>query len=240
MKQVGIIILSAMFALTTNAQSKAKPKTTARKTATAKPTAVVLKTLADSASYAIGQNIAQSLSSDLENIKKDIFIKAIQSVFKGEALRFSEEEVRSVITQFTSQEEKQKAQQTINEGQTFLNKNKNNPKITTTASGLQYEVLQAGTGVKPTVADTVVCNYIGRLTDSTEFDNSYERGEPLTIPLGGVIQGWIEGLQLMPVGSKYRFYIPNELGYGMRPAGTIPAGSVLIFDIELLDVKKRN
>jgi len=99
-------------------------------------------------------------------------------------------------------------------------------------------VLKAGAGAKPGLSDTVVCNYIGMLLDSTEFDNSYSRGEPLTIPVSGVIKGWTEGLQLMTVGSKYRFFIPQQLGYGLRGVPpTIPGGSLLIFEVELLEIK---
>ncbi|MEQ1678950.1 MAG: FKBP-type peptidyl-prolyl cis-trans isomerase, partial [Chitinophagaceae bacterium] len=107
------------------------------------------------------------------------------------------------------------------------------------ASGLQYEVITEGTGIKPTMADTFVCHYRGTLLNGTEFDASYNRGQPLTMALTDVVNGWKEGLQLMPVGSKFKLYIPHTLGYGASDYGPIPGGSVLVFDMELLDVKKK-
>ncbi|MEO5910790.1 MAG: FKBP-type peptidyl-prolyl cis-trans isomerase, partial [Pelobium sp.] len=122
-------------------------------------------------------------------------------------------------------------------GKKFLEDNKKNPKVTVTPSGLQYEVLTLGTGVKPKATDTVTVHYKGTLLDGKEFDSSYSRNEPLTLPLNSVIPGWTEGVQLMPAGSKYRFYIPYQLAYGERGAGQdIPPFSTLIFDIELLKV----
>ena len=120
----------------------------------------------------------------------------------------------------------------------FLKTHKDKPGVKTTASGLQYEVLTEGTGPKPTAADTVAVHYEGKLLDGTIFDSSYQRGQPAVFPLGGVIPGWTEGVQLMHTGSKYRFTIPAELGYGARGAGgVIPPNAVLQFDIELLGVQ---
>ncbi|WP_346238916.1 FKBP-type peptidyl-prolyl cis-trans isomerase [Niabella insulamsoli] len=239
MKKTAILILSSAIAMGATAQTSAKAKSPS---ATSKPAAAAsfeLKTLADSASYAIGQNIAKSISQDLKSLNKEAFLDAIKTVFDGKTSKFTDEESRMILTQFSQIEEENRSKDVLEAGRAFLEKNKSNPNIKTTASGLQYEVLQQGDGVKPTAADTVVCHYKGMLTDSTEFDNSYDRGEPLTIAVdGGVIQGWTEGLQLMPAGSKYRFFIPQDLGYGLRGAGSIPPGSTLIFDIELLEVKK--
>ena len=122
-------------------------------------------------------------------------------------------------------------------GEQFLAENALKDGVKVTASGLQYEVLRMGKGPKPTAESTVKVDYEGRLIDGTVFDSSYERGEPIEFPLDGVIKGWTEGLQLMPVGSKFRFYIPQELGYGARSAGSIPAYSALIFDVELHAIK---
>ncbi|HLG41431.1 MAG TPA: FKBP-type peptidyl-prolyl cis-trans isomerase, partial [Chitinophagaceae bacterium] len=129
----------------------------------------------------------------------------------------------------------------IDAGNAFLENNKKRPGVKVTASGLQYEVITEGTGIKPAKADTFVCHYRGTLIDGTEFDASYNRGQPLIYPVTAVIPGWTEGLQLMPAGSKYKFYIPYKLGYGVfgsPPA--IPGGAALIFEVELLDVKKSN
>lgn len=123
---------------------------------------------------------------------------------------------------------------------TYLNAHKDKPGVHTTASGLQYEVLTQGTGPKPTAADTVTVHYVGQLTDGTVFDSSVARGQPASFPLRQVIPGWTEGVALMPTGSKYRFTIPPELGYGASGAGgVIPPNAVLVFDIELLSIQGR-
>lgn len=126
----------------------------------------------------------------------------------------------------------------IEAGQKFLAQNKTKAGVKTTASGLQYEVITEGTGPKPTATETVEVNYMGTLLDGTEFDNSYKRGQPISFPLNRVIAGWTEGLQLMPVGSKFKFYIPYNLGYGLNGNGAIPGGSTLVFEVELLSIKK--
>ena len=130
-----------------------------------------------------------------------------------------------------------KSKPTIEAGENFLASNKKKPGVTTTASGLQYEVLTQGTGPKPTLQDTVVCNYKGTFLNGTEFDNSYSRGTPAEFLLTRVIKGWTEVLQLMPVGSKYKVYVPYQLGYGGGDYQGIPGGSLLIFEIELLGIK---
>jgi FKBP-type peptidyl-prolyl cis-trans isomerase FklB len=242
MKRLSIISLSLVFTMNAFAQTKAKPKTiTPVKKTVVTPNVnagASLKTLADSASYAIGQNLAQSISKDLKNLNKEAFLNAIKNVFDGKDPKFSEDQLRAILTQFSQQEQENEYRATIDTGRAFLEKNKANPAVKTTASGLQYEVIKEGTGDKPGADDTVICHYKGTLTDETQFDNSYERGEPLTIPVSSVIPGWTEGLQLMTKGSKYKFYIPHELGYGLRGAGDIPPGSALIFEVELLDIKK--
>jgi len=124
-------------------------------------------------------------------------------------------------------------------GEQFLAENKSKPGVVTLPSGLQYIILKEGTGAKPTAADKVKTHYHGTLIDGTVFDSSVERGEPISFPVGGVIKGWTEALQLMPVGSKWKLFIPSELAYGDRQAGPkIGPGSALIFDVELLDIEK--
>jgi FKBP-type peptidyl-prolyl cis-trans isomerase len=125
------------------------------------------------------------------------------------------------------------------EGELFLAQNKKRPEVKTTESGLQYEVLVQGNGEQPTAADTVTCHYRGTFLDGKGFDNSYDRGQPISFPLTGVIRGWTEGLQLMNTGSKYRFYIPYTLGYGEFDYMSIPGGSMLIFEVELIDIKRK-
>ena len=127
----------------------------------------------------------------------------------------------------------------ISEGEAFLAENGKRPEVTTTASGLQYEVIEMGDGAKPTASSTVKVHYRGTLLDGTVFDSSYDRGEPISFPLNGVIRGWTEGLQLMPVGSKFKFYIPYDLAYGERGAGqVIGPYETLIFEVELLNIEK--
>ena len=123
-------------------------------------------------------------------------------------------------------------------GEEFLAANKTKDGVVTLPSGLQYKILTAGTGPKPTLSDSVVCNYKGTLLDNTEFDSSYKRGQPATFPVGGVIKGWTEALQLMPVGSKWQLFIPPDLAYGPRGSGpTIGPSSTLIFEVELISIK---
>jgi FKBP-type peptidyl-prolyl cis-trans isomerase FklB len=122
-------------------------------------------------------------------------------------------------------------------GAKFLEENKKRPGVVTLPSGLQYEIITKGTGPIPKSTDTVKANYAGTLIDGTEFDNSFKRGAPITIPVTGVIRGWVEALEMMPVGSKWKLFIPSDLGYGDRGAGgAIPGGAALIFDIELLEI----
>ena len=127
------------------------------------------------------------------------------------------------------------------EGKKFLADNKKRPGVIELPSGLQYEIIKQGTGEKPKVGDTVRAHYAGSLINGQEFDNSYKRGQPIEIPVTGVIQGWVQALQLMPVGSKWKLFIPSDLGYGDRGAGgAIPGGATLIFEIELLDIVNRH
>lgn len=243
MKYVLTIGLLAAGSASLFAQAKPKPKPAAvKKPATTSVSAATpaLKTLADSASYAIGVNIAQSIKKDIGDLNTAVMMDAMKATFGGKKPALSDETLMSVMMAYSEKAKEAQSQATVNAGHEFLEKNKTQPGVKTTASGLQYIVLTEGTGIKPGAEDTAICHYRGSLLDSTEFDNSYDRGEPLTIPVSGVIRGWTEGLQLMSKGSKYRFFIPHELGYGLRGAPpTIPGGSVLIFEVELVDVKKR-
>ena len=231
--------LALVFTNHIKAQTKPKPAKSAIKPSTAVSNKPLLKTHADSASYALGMNIAQSLNTDIGNLNTKLIAQGLQDVFNKKTPLFDGEAIYSILTSYSEKTKEEKAQLVVKEGEAFLQKNKTKPAIITTPSGLQYEVIKEGTGLSPAAYDTVTVHYRGSLLDGTEFDASYDRQEPLTIKLGNVIPGWTEGLQLMKVGSKYKFYIPHQLGYGLHGAPpTIPAGSVLIFEVELLDFKK--
>lgn len=204
---------------------------------------VTLNTTADSTAYAIGVLIGDQQKQNLENtpgseeLNKDILLAAFEKQVKGEETMISSEDARQVIQTYFSKMEKVEAEKNLTEGQEFLAKNKDKEGVTTTESGLQYEVLVEGNGPKPTIDQKVKCHYTGTLLDGTVFDSSVERGEPATFPLNGVIKGWTEALQLMPVGSKWKLYIPSELAYGSNGArGAIGPNATLIFEVELLEI----
>lgn len=222
--------------VTVTAQQKAAP---AKKPAP-KPAAPVnpLKTLSDSASYAIGLSVANFYKQQgVANINPAVISRAINDAMGGKKLLLSDHDANSVMMKYMNQASESKALPNIKQGQQFLATNKTKAGVKTTASGLQYEVIKAGSGPKPAASDTIIAHYAGTLLDGSEFDNSYKRGTPLTIQVSSVIPGWTEALQLMPVGSKYKLYIPHELAYGTNDMGQIPAGSVLVFEVELLEIK---
>jgi FKBP-type peptidyl-prolyl cis-trans isomerase FklB len=177
-------------------------------------------------------------SSGLQSVNYDLFVKGLKDGFAGGTTSLTTEQADAAIQQLFDKVTKDKYKGNITEGKTFLDKNKTAAGVVSTASGLQYLVLSPGTGIKPTEADTVSVHYKGTLISGKQFDSSYDRGEPLELPVTGVIPGWTEGLLLMPAGSKYRFFIPYQLAYGERGAGEdIPPYSTLVFDVELLKVK---
>jgi FKBP-type peptidyl-prolyl cis-trans isomerase len=236
--KIRIITLSlAALTLTVNAQSKKKKEKVKEAEVVVVETPMVMNEL-DSASYSFGLKIASGLKSDgVKTLNYDLLSKAMADVFADQKLLISDEEAGPAINTFLKKISESKYSGAKEEAAKFLEENKKNPKITTTASGLQYEVITLGTGPKPLVTDEVTVHYQGSLANGTEFDSSYKRGEPLKLPLNGVIKGWTEGLQLMPVGSKFRLYVPYDLGYGDRGAGdTIPPFSTLLFDIELIKI----
>ena len=207
---------------------------------------VELKNFDDSLSYAIGMRLHDIYISDgLSKETDSLLVKAAFNDMVGGTAILTEEQEEQVIMQFfTKKQEEQQMEQakqfeeTKNAGEKFLAENAKRPEVKTTESGLQYEVITEGKGNKPAATDVVKVHYKGTLIDGTVFDSSYDRGEPAEFPLNGVIKGWTEGLQLMSVGSKYKLYIPYQLGYGERGAGgTIQPYSALIFDVELLEIK---
>jgi FKBP-type peptidyl-prolyl cis-trans isomerase len=247
---VGILLLGTTVAQQTPATTP-KPATTAKPhTATAAKSTqpLSLTTQKDKVSYAIGMNLGQSMKKDSLDIDPAILARGLKDALTGGTLLMTDEEAKVVMTVFRTEMTKKKEAeaQHIGEankqaGQQFLAANKSKEGVVTLPSGLQYKILKQGTGPKPTATDTVVTNYRGTLLNGTEFDSSYKRGEPATFPVGQVIKGWTEALQLMPVGSKWQLFIPADLSYGERsPGAEIGPDSTLIFDIELLSIKDKN
>lgn len=192
----------------------------------------------DSLSYAIGVQVAEYYKTQgVEKINTEYISKAFKDVYDNKTLIISEDACNMNIQQKLQEFMANKISTTKQESIAFLEKNKNRPGVITLPDGLQYEIITKGTGPIPSAQDTVSANYQGTLLDGKEFDNSYKRGEPITIPVTGVIRGWTEALQLMPVGSKWKLFIPSDLAYGDRGAGgMIPGGAALIFEIELLNI----
>jgi FKBP-type peptidyl-prolyl cis-trans isomerase FklB len=200
----------------------------------------ILKTLNDSLSYAISLNHALFFSQQgITKINSALVTRALNDVLGNKPCLINDAIANNVMNKLMTEIQEKNVQVTIDAGNTFLANNKKKPGVNTTPSGLQYEVITMGTGIKPTAVDTFVCHYRGTLLDGTEFDASYKRNQPLIYGVSQVIRGWTEGLQLMPVGSKFKFYIPYTLAYGAFDNPPIPGGSMLIFELELLDVKKK-
>ena len=189
-------------------------------------------------SYALGLGIGQQLKSmNIENFSVEDFTRSIMDVMEGKEPAMSAREAQQMLNDYFENKAKEDAQQAIAEGAAFLKNNGEREGVTTTKSGLQYEVLTEGTGKSPKATDKVRCHYEGRLINGDIFDSSYQRNEPADFGLNQVIPGWTEGVQLMKEGAKYRFFIPYVLGYGERGAGSsIPPYSTLIFDVELIKV----
>ena len=197
-----------------------------------------LTTEVDTLSYSLGISVANNL---VANGFEDLEVKAISSAFNDvlsdNELKLNEEEANTFIQNYFAELSQKKSQQAIDEGNKFLEENATRDGIVTTSSGLQYEVLVQGNGASPNATDEVTVHYHGTLTDGTVFDSSVDRGEPTSFPVNGVIPGWVEALQLMNVGSKYKLYIPSNLAYGERgTGGVIGPNATLIFEVELLSI----
>lgn len=189
-------------------------------------------------SYALGLSIANNfLTSGIKEVELESFVKGFQDVMNNKELEISYDDAKNIINEFFTKLQEEKLDINLKAGQEFLAINKNKAGVVTLPSGLQYEILVKGEGKTPAATDQVKCHYHGTLIDGTVFDSSVQRGEPATFGVNQVIQGWVEALQLMPTGSKWRLYIPSELAYGQAGAGqAIEPNSALIFDVELLDI----
>ncbi|MCE7065410.1 FKBP-type peptidyl-prolyl cis-trans isomerase [Dyadobacter sp. CY326] len=203
-------------------------------------TSAVLKNQMDSLSAAIGVSFSNSLSSQgITDINTEVLTKTINASLKGGKTAFSPEDANKFIGEYFQKITEEKGAVFKIEGEKFLEENKKKEGIVTTESGLQYQIIKTGDGPKPAATDKVKTHYHGTLTNGTVFDSSVDRGEPVEFPVNGVIKGWTEALQLMPVGSKWKLFIPYQLAYGERAAGPqIPAYSALVFEVELLEIVK--
>ncbi len=189
-------------------------------------------------SYALGMSVASNLiSSGVKTINPDVFVKALSDAFNAEKPLLTANEANEILESFLEKTNSDEAQANLESGLKFLSENAKNKGVTELPSGLQFEVLKQGDGQLPELEDEVKCHYPGTLTDGTVFDSSVERGNPAVFPVNGVIGGWIEALQLMPVGSKWRLFIPPGLAYGKEGAGgIIGPNTTLIFEVELLEI----
>jgi FKBP-type peptidyl-prolyl cis-trans isomerase FklB len=250
------IQLASLFALISfaplvlNAQTKSKstvaPKVAAKVATKSNTVSSPLQSTIDSVSYAIGVLVAQNFKSQNVTLDPAQVQKGFAAVMSNSAQILDNNACQAVVNTFMMKnqekamaEEAKKYEPLRLEGEKFLADNKKRTGVITTASGLQYEIIKAGDGPKPAAADKVKTHYHGTLIDGTVFDSSVSRGEPVTFPVGGVIPGWVEALQLMPVGSKWKLYIPQNLAYGQRGAGEkIKPYTALVFEVELISIEK--
>ena len=247
-KSRSMLAVLLLVALAAGCNKADKPAADAAKKtdATAKGEQIAgLPTEKDQVSYMIGMQMAKSLEPVKDDVDVDTIAKAIKTSLSGGKLLLTEEQAQQIAQKFSEKmQAKQiadmmaKAKKNAAEGAAFLAANGKKPNVKTTATGLQYEVITEGKGAKPKPTDVVQVNYKGSLLDGTEFDGSEQHGGPATMSLTQVVPGWREGLTMMPVGSKYRFWIPAALGFGEQGGGPIPPNATLVFEVELLDIAK--
>ena len=231
----------------TTAKAPAKKTGTAAKSAAAP----ALTTRKQKFSYALGMNIGSGLGANLKKqsveVDSTLVSQGLKDAMSGGKTRLTQEEAQAVLKEVQTDVQKQQqakmketADKNKTEGEAFLAANKSKDGVVTLPSGLQYKILTAGTGPKPTASDSVKCNYRGTLINGTEFDSSYKRGQPATFAVGQVIKAWTEALELMPVGSKWQLFVPSSLAYGERGAGAeIGPNATLIFEVELLSIEEK-
>lgn len=252
-KSLIVLIFGLVFAASAVAQGSGKgklPEAPAPKTQTpaaSNQPASPFKDQKDKLSYAVGMFLASRVRPQASEFDASLVAQGLKDGLSGGKTLMTEEESEATLNQWQAemkakqeQELQKQADDNKKEGDAFLAANKTKEGVVTTPSGLQYKVLTQGTGPKPTASDTVVCNYKGTLINGKEFDSSQKHGQPLEIPVGRVIKGWTEALQLMPVGSKYQLFIPSDLAYGMRGSGPdIGPNATLIFEVDLISIKPK-
>lgn len=192
----------------------------------------------DKISYALGLSIGNNfITSGIKKVNLEVFLKGMKDVMEGATPEMSYDEAKDVMNDYFSKLQDERLDLNLKAGEEFLAINKNRPGVVTLPSGLQYEILKEGNGPKPSATDQVKCHYHGTLIDGTVFDSSVERGQPATFGVNQVIPGWVEALQLMPTGSKWKLFIPSNLAYGKSGAGqTIEPNSTLVFEVEILEI----
>jgi FKBP-type peptidyl-prolyl cis-trans isomerase FklB len=189
-------------------------------------------------SYALGLSVSSNLiQSGVKTIDPSNFMLALEDIFTGKEPKLTPEQANKILQEFMEKQQGGQGKENLEEGLKFLAENREKEGVIETASGLQYTILEEGDGEKPSPADQVKCHYHGTLIDGSVFDSSVQRGEPATFPVNGVIPGWVEALQMMTTGSKWRLFVPSDLAYGERGAGgAIGPNSTLIFEVELLEI----
>jgi FKBP-type peptidyl-prolyl cis-trans isomerase FklB len=247
MKRLFLIIVPALAISSVMAQTKAPvKKATGTKTAAAAPVKLKLLNKKDSLSYAIGFAMASNLKQQNIAINSNSFARAIKDVLNNQALTLDEATMQGILQNFQQEMQAKAAAEKSKDGeinkaagQKFLEENKKQAGVVTLASGLQYQIIKEGTGAKPGPTDQVKTHYHGMLIDGKVFDSSVDRGEPVTFGVNQVIKGWTEALQLMPVGSKWKLFIPSDLAYGEFGPPSIGPSQTLIFDVELLSIETK-
>ncbi len=234
-----VLFIAAFSLLFISAEAKKKPKIVVE-TVPVK----VFNNGVDSMSYALGLNVGADFAKNIKGIPGgksniELLIKGFTTAMKGDSALMTPEFANEFFRNFIETAQTKDLEEKKASGDKFLAENKTKEGVQTTQSGLQYQILVPADGVKPKATDSVKVHYVGTLLDGTKFDSSVDRGEPITFPLNQVIPGWTEGVQLMSVGAKYKFFVPYQLGYGEQGAGNgaIPGFSTLIFEVELLDIK---
>ncbi len=240
---LGCLMVMSVFAAEEASQPKVSVPTTQEQPIA--PEASVLKTEQDKVSYIIGTQIAKQIQRQGVEVNLEPLVLGLQDVLEGKTVKLTEEEIRTVYTAYQQRmrakqaaERQKQATENLAKGTAFLEANKSKEGVKVLPSGLQYKVIKEGTGDIPTANDKVKTHYRGRLIDGTEFDSSYKRNQPAEFAVTGVIKGWTEALQLMKTGAKWELYIPANLAYGTPGRPSIPPNSVLIFEIELLEIVK--